>query len=211
MLTTSDEAIWHRAWSFKDHGKSYDAVYRRQHTHGYRWLHESFGTNWRLTEIQSAIGRVVLRKLPEWVERRRQNAAKLAEHFARFSALRTPVPPAEIRHSYYKFYTFVRPERLRPGWDRDRLVQAIAAEGVPCFSGSCGEIYLEKAFPQEWRPSTRLPIARELAETSLMFLVHPTLKAEHIGATCSAVEKVMRAAPGQFFAVAAGTSIGAPQ
>ena len=175
MLVTNNESIWERAWSFKDHGKSYDAVYRREHAPGFRWLHESFGTNWRLTEMQSALGRVQLRKLPEWLKMRRRNAEILREKFATLDALRLTLPPPGVGHSYYKYYAFVRPERLKKNWDRDKIVAEITARGVPCFSGSCSEIYLEKAFSEDMRPSHRLPVARELGETSLMFLVHPTL------------------------------------
>lgn len=84
-------------------------------------------------------------------------------------------PPAEVGHSYYKYYAFVRPERLKKNWDRDRIVAETNARGVPCFSGSCSEIYLEKAFSADMRPGRRLPVAKELGETSLMFVVHPTL------------------------------------
>jgi dTDP-4-amino-4,6-dideoxygalactose transaminase len=175
MLVTNNESIWERAWSFKDHGKSYDAVYRREHAPGFRWLHESFGTNWRLTEMQSALGRVQLRKLPEWVRRRRRNAEILSEEFERLPGLRVTEPQANVGHSYYKYYAFVRAERLRRDWSRDRIVAEIAARGAPCFSGSCSEIYLEKAFSEDMRPGRRLPVAKELGETSVMFLVHPTL------------------------------------
>jgi dTDP-4-amino-4,6-dideoxygalactose transaminase len=204
MLTTNDESVWKRAWSFKDHGKSYDAVCRRSHTLGFRWLHESFGTNWRMTEMQSAIGRVALRKVPSWVDIRRRNAAILTDTFANIPALRVAVPPADVRHSCYKYYTFVRPQWLCDGWNRDRIMQAIIGYGVPCFSGSCSEIYLEKAFPVAWRPKDRLRVARELGATSLMFLVHPTLDEKHMQATCNAVENVMNAAsiPRSVFAVA---------
>lgn len=194
MLTTNNEALWERAWSYKDHGKSFDAVYRRAHLAGFRWLHESFGTNWRLTEFQSAIGRMQLQKLPRMVAARRANAAILSERFRRHAALRITLPPADVRHSFYKYYAFVRPENLRFGWTRDRIVAAIAAEGIPCFTGSCSEIYLERAFPAEMRPTERLPIARELGETSLMFLVHPTLTENDMLETCRAVEKVLNAA-----------------
>jgi dTDP-4-amino-4,6-dideoxygalactose transaminase len=191
MITLDSDEMYESAWAYKDHGKSYDAVYRRTHEPGFRWLHESFGTNWRLTEIQSAIGRLQLRKLPSWVKARREHAALLTECLSKLPGLRVTTPPDHIGHSYYKFYAFVRPEALRPEWTRDRIVEAIKAEGIPCFSGSCSEIYLEKAFPAEWRPESRLPVARELGETSLMFLVHPTLTEERIRATCAAVEKVM--------------------
>jgi dTDP-4-amino-4,6-dideoxygalactose transaminase len=190
MVTTNDGAIWERAWSFKDHGKSYDAVYHREHSLGFRWLHESFGTNWRLTEMQSSLGRIALKKLPAFVEKRRKNAAVLVQSFSGIPGLRVTVPPAEIGHSYYKFYTFVRPETLRDEWTRDRIMAAIMAEGIPCFSGCCSEIYLEKAFPLDMRPSERLEVARELGETSLMFLVHPTLSPQDMLDTSQAVEAV---------------------
>lgn len=194
MLTTNDPDIWERAWSYKDHGKSYDAVYHRQHPPGFRWLHESFGTNWRLTEMQSAIGRVVLRKVPLWVETRRKHAAILDGGFSDIPALRVTVPPAGIGHSYYKYYTFVRPDRLKAGWDRDRIMTAICAEAIPCYSGSCSEIYLENAFGKDLRPVQRLKVARQLGETSLMFLVHPTLSEEDMHDTCTAVQKVLTVA-----------------
>lgn len=195
MLTLNDQNLWEKAWAYKDHGKSYDAVYNRQHPAGFRWLHESFGTNWRLTEMQSCIGRIQLRKLPEWVKIRRRNAAILTEAFSRIPALRITIPPDHVGHAYYKYYVFVRPERLKTGWNRDRIMAAVCAEGIPCFSGSCSEIYLEKAFDREgFRPKNRLPVAKELGETSLMFLVHPTLDEQNMKDTCLAVEKVMTVA-----------------
>jgi dTDP-4-amino-4,6-dideoxygalactose transaminase len=194
MVTTNDEQLWNRAWSYKDHGKSYDAVFRREHPPGFRWVHESFGTNWRLTEMQSALGRVILRKLPEWVAIRRQHALQLTERFRLMPALRVTEPPSEVGHSYYKYYVFVRAERLARGWSRDRIMSEIAAAGVPCFSGSCSEIYLERAFAEEMRPSACLPVARELGETSLMFLVHPTLLDVHMEMTGDIVKKVMELA-----------------
>ncbi|MHB8486125.1 MAG: DegT/DnrJ/EryC1/StrS family aminotransferase [Candidatus Acidiferrales bacterium] len=194
MITTNDEEVWNRAWSFKDHGKSYQATDHSQHPAKFRWLHDSFGTNWRLTEMQSAIGRVLLRKLPQMVTKRRALANILTNAFSRNPALRITPPPDDIGHSYYKYYAFVRPERLADGWNRDRIMVAVSAQGIPCFSGSCSEIYLEEAFPDHMRPAERLKVARELAETSLMFLVHPTLGSEDMEDTCSVVEKVTRAA-----------------
>lgn len=176
MLTTNSREVWERVWSFKDHGKSYDAVYHREHPEGFKWLHESFGTNWRMTEVQAAIGRIQLNKLPRWVEARRRNAGILNEMLADVSALRLTIPPAEIGHAYYKYYAFVRPERLKAGWNRDRIMKELQSRGVNCQAGSCSEIYLEKAFDADGlRPSRRFPVARELGETSLMFQVHPTL------------------------------------
>jgi len=194
MVTTNDANLWSRVWSYKDHGKSYDAVFRRQHPPGFRWLHDSFGTNARLTEMQSALGRVILPKLSAWVSIRRRHARALSDSFRQIPALRVTDPPPGIGHSYYKYYVFLRPERLRPGWTRDRIMNEIAARGVPCFSGSCSEIYQERAFAGAMRPAHPLPVARELGETSLMFLVHPTLSVLHIERTAEVVNSVMQAA-----------------
>ncbi len=201
MLVTDDEEVFKKCWSYKDHGKSYDAVYHREHAPGFRWLHESFGTNWRMTEIQAAIGRIQLRRLDDWVERRRANAARFNDAFAALPALRLTVPPADIYHSYYKYYMFVRPEKLKSDWSRDRIMEEVMAAGIPCYSGSCSEIYLEKAFDSlrgndnaggmsAPGPNARLPVARELGETSLMLLVHPTLTGQNIDDTIAAVSKI---------------------
>ena len=193
MVTTSDRKIWEKIWSYKDHGKNFDAVYNRTHASGFRWLHESFGTNLRMTEMQGAIGRIQLRKLPEWVDLRRRNAAILAEHFKEISAFRVTVPPPDVFHSYYKYYVFIRLEKLKPEWSRNRIIEKIVDQGVPCFSGSCGEIYREKAFTAAGlNPDVRLPIARELGETSLMFLVHPTLSEQDMVAMADVIEDVMK-------------------
>jgi dTDP-4-amino-4,6-dideoxygalactose transaminase len=193
LVCTDDEQLWEKAWSFKDHGKSYDAVYRRQHPTGYRFLHESFGTNWRLTEMQSALGRVLLRKLPERIARRRANAAILTSAFSAISSLRVTVPPQEIGHAYYKYYVFVRPESLKSDWSRDRIMEAINAEGIPCFSGY-RELYREKAFPVQWKPTRQFPVTEVLSETGLVFLVHSTLSEADMLDTCRAVDKVIEEA-----------------
>jgi dTDP-4-amino-4,6-dideoxygalactose transaminase len=197
MLVTRDESLWSRAWSFKDHGKSFQAAHRQDHPPGFRWLHESFGTNWRMTEFQAAIGRLQLAKLENWIERRRSNAKRLIEGLGGIDAIRVPVPPDHVRHAYYKFYAFLDTARLKSNWTRDRVVAEVAARGVPCFSGSCSEVYLERAFDgSDSRPVERLPAARELGETSLMFLVHPTLTREHMDRTCSVLRDVMDEAIG---------------
>lgn len=192
MLLTDDDTLWEKAWAFKDHGKSYNAVYHREHPPGFRWLHESFGTNGRMTEVQATIGRRQLQKLPNWVAARQRNAAILTEGFSRISGLRVTIPPETVRHAYYKYYVFVRPEHLKAGWDRERIMNALTASGVPCFSGICSEIYLEKAFEDNGlRPIERMPVARSLGEASLMFLVHPTLMEKDMETVVVAVSKVM--------------------
>jgi Predicted pyridoxal phosphate-dependent enzyme apparently involved in regulation of cell wall biogenesis len=191
MLVTQDQKVWQRAWEFKDHGKNVEKLSQPEPSNRFRFVHDSFGTNWRMTEVQAAIGRVALGKLAGWVEKRRNLASLLTSRLSRLRGLRVGVPGPDFGHSYYKYYAFVRPEQLAPGWNRDRILEAICAEGVPCYSGICSEIYLEKAFPEEWRPASRLPNAQLLGETSLMFLVHPTLTASDIEDVADGIEKVM--------------------
>jgi dTDP-4-amino-4,6-dideoxygalactose transaminase len=237
MVTCNDEALWRAMWSYKDHGKSYAAVYEREHPPGFRWLHESFGTNWRMTEMQAAIGRIQLRGMKDWTAARTANALAIREALLPFACeggvVRVPeircggcrlrrwtatsaAPPrsdADIspdviasdevawrstedactcQHAYYKFYAFVRPEYLIDGWSRDRIVDEINARGVPCYTGTCSEVYLEKAFENTgFRPAERLPVAKELGETSLMFLVHPTLTEAEIRKTQDVLAEVL--------------------
>jgi hypothetical protein len=196
MFTTNSSELFQRAFAFRDHGRNLRSALPSQtgqSTNSFRWVHDSIGTNWRMTEIQSAVGRLQLRKLSGWLEMRRNNARRLASRLGRIAALRVPVPASEIHPAWYRFYAFVRPDKLKEGWSRDRILDAVNAEGVPCFVGSCSEVYLEKAFG-EVRPKHRLPVARELGETSLAFLVHPTLKEADIDDVCIAVEKVMAVA-----------------
>ena len=195
MVTTSESIYWKRMWSYKDHGKSWEAVYEREHPPGFRWLHESFGTNWRILEMQAAIGRVQLQLMTEWHERRIGNAGAIWDVASQLDGLRVPFIPDYIDHGVYKCYVFVEPKGLKSGWARDRVVHEIVENGVPCYHGSCPEIYLEKAFDNTgWRPKERLPIAKELGETSLMFLAHPTLSSSEIEKTCDVIRKVMTAA-----------------
>lgn len=195
MVTTNDEALWRAMWSYKDHGKSYEAVYEREHAPGFRWLHESFGTNWRMLEMQAVIGRIQLRRMADWTTQRTANAEAIWAACRPFAALRVPAVPQGSVHAHYKCYVYVQPEQLADGWSRDRIVEAITTAGVPCFQGSCSEVYLEKAFDDTgWRPQERLPVARKLGETSIMFLVHPTLTTAEIEKACSAITQVLTAA-----------------
>ncbi|WP_280551783.1 DegT/DnrJ/EryC1/StrS aminotransferase family protein [Halomonas sp. 25-S5] len=195
MVTTSDEALWRRMWAFKDHGKSWEAVYEREHPPGFRWLHESFGTNWRLTEMQAAIGRIQLSRMPEWKAARQANAGKIWQAASECPGLRVPEVPDHIEHAAYKCYLFTEPEKLNDGWDRDRIIGEMVKRGVPCFSGSCSEVYREKAFAGTgWRPQRPLPVVRELNDTSLMFLCHPTLTAVEVDKTCHVLRGVMHLA-----------------
>jgi dTDP-4-amino-4,6-dideoxygalactose transaminase len=192
MATTNDEQLWRRIWACKDHGKSYKAVYEREHSTGFRWLHETFGTNGRMTEMQAAIGRVQLQRMPDWHAARKSNAEAILDVCDLFpDTLRAPRTPLFSEHGFYKCNVYVRKKGLKEDWSRDAIIKEIYTRGVPCFSGSCSEVYREKAFDgTDFRPEERLPVARKLGETCLMFLVHPTLTQQEIDLTCSVIHDV---------------------
>ena len=192
MVTTNDSELWQKVWAYKDHGKSWDSVYSREHPPGFRWLHESFGTNWRMPEVQAAVGRVQLRQLPQWSAARQRNAARLDEVLGSFSSIRLVEPPRHVQHACYKHYVYLQPAALIEGWCRDRIVAEINALGAPCYQGGCSEVYMEQAFRNsQMRPVDRLPVAKLLGELSLMFLVHPTLSGDEIAATQAAISEVL--------------------
>jgi dTDP-4-amino-4,6-dideoxygalactose transaminase len=196
LVTTDNDAAARRMWSFKDHGKSWEAVYEREHAPGFRWVHESIGTNWRMLEVQAAIGLVQLARMSEWTAKRTANALAIRAALLTFAgAVRVPWPDPTLVHACYRLYAYVKPEGLKAGWDRDRIVAEAVARGVPLLHGSCSEVYLERAFDGSgFRPTERLPNARVLGETSLMFLVHPTLTDAEIAKTCDVVSAVFEEA-----------------
>ena len=192
MVTTNDETLWKKMWSYKDHGKNFDSIYNKQHPSGFRWLHDSFGTNWRMMEMQGVIGRIQLKKMPEWTAKRLANMEKIYAAFADSSYFSIHRPSDDYVHAAYKCYVQVNIDALPEGWSRDRIMQEISALNVPCFSGSCSEVYLEHAFDDTpWRPAQRLKNAQQLGETSLMFLVHPTLNDNSMNKTVMAIQHVI--------------------
>lgn len=200
MVTTNDEQLWRKMWAYKDHGKSYAAVYETEHPPGYRWLHESFGTNWRMTEMQAVIGRIQLTRMSDWTAQRTINAHAILDECDKWAQqgylsvprLERTLEFAGCTHGYYKLYVYVQPENLPQDWSRDRIIAEINALNVPCFSGSASEVYLEKAFDNTGlRPESPLSVAKQLGETSLMFLVHPTLTTAEIEQTVAAIDSVL--------------------
>lgn len=194
-MTLDDDQKWREAWSFKDHGKSYELAFETEHPYGFRWLHSDFGTNWRMTEIQAVTGLYQLERLAESVATRNRNARIWREHLGHLDALRVPEVDGDDLHAYYKFYCYMRPEALDEGWSRDRIQQTIEEAGVPVTAGSCSEIYLEDAFVRSGlAPDQRLPVAKELGETSLMFQVHPGLSEETLHEAGGIVSQIVSGA-----------------
>ena len=195
MITTNSESLWQKMWAYKDHGKSYKSVFNYKHPKGFQWLHESFGTNYRMTEMQAAIGRIQIKKMPKWQKSRLRNANMIWTFCRECKGLYVPDIPTYIEHAAYKCYVFLKFSELKKDWNRDRIIEEINKFGIPCMYGSCSEVYLEKAFSDTcFRPKMRLKNAKKLGDTSLMFLVHPTLTKDDINLTCKGIKSVMELA-----------------
>lgn len=192
MVATNDEQRWRSMWAFKDHGKSVEAVFERSHPDGFRWLHDTFGSNYRGTEAQAAIARLQYRKLVGWRAERTANALMLAEMLASIPGLRVPLPPGDVTHAFYRLYAYVEPTSWADGWDYPRLQRALAARGLPAMAGSCPEVYRERAVIEAgFAPMEPLPNARELGVSSLAFRVHPGIESRELQSVADAVAEVM--------------------
>ena len=187
MATTDDPSLWSRMWSYKDHGKSWEAVYERQHPPGPRLVHDGFGTNWRMLEMQAAIGLIQLELLVEWTARRTAIARHLADACGRHGVVRVPHVANDVQHAYYRFYAFVEPQRLARAGRRDRIIAAINERDVPCYHGSALGDSISNAPSRvpAGVPDTGLPVAKELGETGMAFLVHPTITDDQVDKACA--------------------------
>jgi len=195
MLILEDRATWERAWSYKDHGKNRERLFDQSGTNGcFRWLHDGFGSNYRLTEMQAAIGLLQLSKLPEWLATRRRNAAILDAALSEIPHLLVPRPPEEIRHAYYKYYCFLLGPSRDDGEERDALVNELRLAGIPAGSGSCPEMHRERAFEKD-RPNEDpwTPVARRIGATSIMLPVDPSLTPEDMQQIASRFRSCMTA------------------
>lgn len=189
MLLCRDEDIYSRAWSWKDHGKRWEKTPHPAPQGGFHYRHDGLGSNWRLTEMQAAIGLVQLGKLDAWLEKRHANAAIWSRALGQSPAIRLTETPPEATHACYKYCVFLVPGHLKPDASRDDVVAALQAAGIDAGAGFCPEIYLEKAFAE--LNVERRPVAHELGQTSLMFKVHPTLDPDKLEATAQRARDVI--------------------
>lgn len=177
LLVMRDPGMHTRAWSLKDHGKNPRKLSDGKGVPGqFRYIHDSMGSNARMTEMQAAIGRVQLRKLPGWLAARRANAQALSEMLAGHPLLMVPEVPADITHAFYKFYLLLRPELTDPETRRSKMIAQLMASGIPCGTGSCPDMSLEAGLKDvDCERDGALANAHALGRRTLMLLVDHTL------------------------------------
>ena len=133
---------------------------------------------------QSAIGILQLNYMKKWHKKRNENAIKIMNAARENQLFRVPKIPEHISHAFYKLYIFVNGGLKK----RNEILHKINKNGVPCYTGGCSEIYREKAFGSKKKGF--LKTAEELGDTSLMFLVHPTLTKDEIKKTCEVISNI---------------------
>ena len=126
MVCTSSPQARDYIWSYKDHGKDFQLFNTPNAGLGFRWLHSSFGTNMRLTEMQSAIGRFQLSRLPHWSALRSRNANLLIE-IARLQCYQISEPPSTVKHAWYKLHGYIDLTALSSDWSRERILSELSA------------------------------------------------------------------------------------
>lgn len=195
MLSTNNFEFFKKVWSFKDHGKAYEKIKSKSNNGSFRWLHDNFGSNFRLTEMQSSIGRVQLKRLNDWIFLRNRNAKVLIKYLSELKQINIPIPPDNITHAYYKFYCYVNENCFLTDWNRERIIHELNINGFPAYSGSCSEIYLEKCFKDVGlSPINNLKNAHILGNTSIMFLVNPNISIEQMNLYGKEISSVFRKA-----------------
>lgn len=203
MITFKDKELFERAWSYRDHGRSFEktqALTVSQESPEFKWLTDSFGSNARMGEIEGAMGRVLLRELENYHEVRTMHALKLAACFDEIEGI-TPLVPCQnereqgTNHAFYRLYARINTQRLKPDWSRDRIIKTLNEQNIAVQYGSCALIGREKAFERfaDAQLST-WPGAWIAHRESIAFMVHPTLTDEDISYIAQAVRRVMQQA-----------------
>lgn len=194
MLLLKDEESWAKAWAIKDHGKVPLALLPQNIAPPgeFRYLHRSFGSNYRMTEMQAAIGRVQLRKLPQWLAQRRANAEALASALSDLPGIVVDAPAAHVRPAWYKFYFRIDDRVLPKGLTRSDIIAGLMQLGIPCGSGSCPDMSREAAFEERApRRDGDLANAHWLGARTIMFPVDHLLDQDDMMIFAEALKKVV--------------------
>jgi len=168
------------------------------------------GFNYRMTEMQAAIGLVMLERLDKFVEKRRENARYLTEHLSSLDGIRTPTERPYVKHVYYRYVCTLDLSKFKVS--KDQFIKAVAAEGVPIQPHTTSELYLDPTFQKQlgygrsqcpfkcplykgklnYRENL-CPTAQRIGREAFRLLVHPTIEKEDLDDVIAAIKKVYNA------------------
>jgi perosamine synthetase len=168
MVLTNDPETADRLRMLRNHGQS--RLYR----------HESIGYNWRLTEMQAAIGRVQLRKLDAILERKRASATWMSQRLAPLAGVTPPYQLAEAR-STYMLYTCL----LDHG--RDHVLESLLDRGIEARL-YFPPVHLQPIFVDQ---AVRLPVTEEVAKAMISLPMHARLSAAELAEIADAMESAV--------------------
>ena len=205
MISTNNRKLWLKLWSLKDHGKNFKSVFYKKHKTGFRWLHDDFGSNYRMTEMQAAIGRQQLKSLDEQIKKRNLIAdlyfKGLKDYYLKYDILKKPdlkiqnysskqdtIYNRQHIHAFYRLNLFINKNKIK----QNKLIQQLQKNKIDCGVGSCPEIYREKIFRKlKLYPKKRLLNAKLLGETSIMFPINPYKALTKIKSEINSIKKIL--------------------
>ena len=204
MISTNNKKLWLKIWSLKDHGKNYKSVFYKKHKIGFKWLHDDFGSNYRMTEMQAVIGREQLKSLGKQIKKRNLIASlylnELKDYYLKYDILKKPnfkcqTCPLKQNlkkcnkciHAFYRLNLFIDKNKIK----QNQLIQQLHKNKINCGVGSCPEIYREKIFKKlKLYPKKRLPNAKLLGETSIMFPINPNKSLKEVKSEINLIKKI---------------------
>ena len=206
MISTKNEKIWLKCWSLKDHGKNYKNVFYKKQKTIFKWLHEDFGSNYRMTEIQAVIGREQLKSLDKQIKKRNLIVNlylnELKDYYLKYDIFKKPEfkyqthsPEKDSKkynqniHAFYRLNLFINKKKVK----QNILIQKLTKNKINCGVGACPEIYREKIFRKlKFYPKKRLLNAKLLGETSIMFPINPYKSLTKIKSEITIIKKIIK-------------------
>jgi len=207
MVTTDNDEYAIFCREFRNHGflagRSVGEGDPSQSIHIY--IHPRMGYNYRMTEIQAAIGLKAMDRMEGYIQRRRDNAAYLTEHINRIEGILPMVEPPGCKCTYYTYYATLELEQLRV--DRDQFVRALQAENIAARIGTSAELYRQEFFQvraaHSWDPriydghvsyeGTVCPVAHRIGQRTFAMEVAPPATTQDMADVIVALEKVTAA------------------
>ena len=181
MISTSNKNLYNKLWSLKDIGKNIKKYYENNKKKiGFQWLHDSIGTNARLTEIQSYAGYYQLKKLSYVVKKRNENATFLKTELSKLNIFSFLNYSPNYYNAYYRFNFLFNPKYQTNKLSRNILLKELGPR-IDIREGSCPEIYNEKYFKMNY--SFFCPNANYIGKYALSLQVDQTIKRESLSNT----------------------------